>query len=150
MFKLNPMWFRCDVLALLQFHIEPTLLGMAIFARLAGFTWPRLTLMGRILPSPIRNRVGYGFKKKKTRSGSGFYQKNLKPDPKPGPNKTRFPWNYKNTPYIYSYYLTLNPSFLQQQFTPPSVPPHPHFLISAHSLSITASHLASPPPLKST
>ena len=49
--------------------------GMAIIARLADI---RLgpTLMGQVLPGPIRNRVGYGFKKKKkkkTRNGFGFY-----------------------------------------------------------------------------
>ena len=36
------------------------LLGMTIFARSAG-TQPGLTLMGRVLPGPIRNRVRYGF-----------------------------------------------------------------------------------------
>ena len=36
---------------------------MAIFARPVG-TRPGPTLMDRVLPSPIRNRVGYGFKKK--------------------------------------------------------------------------------------
>ena len=35
-------------------------LGMAIFARLAG-TRPGPTLMGRVLPGSIRNRVRYGF-----------------------------------------------------------------------------------------
>ena len=44
---------------------------MAIFARPAD-TRPGPTLMGRVLPGPIKNRVGYGFKKKKkTRNGSG-------------------------------------------------------------------------------
>ena len=38
--------------------------GMTIFSRPAG-TRPGPTLMGRVLPSPFRNRVGYGFKKKK-------------------------------------------------------------------------------------
>ena len=36
---------------------------MAIFSRPAG-TRPGPTLMGRVLPDLIRNRVGYGFKKK--------------------------------------------------------------------------------------
>ena len=39
---------------------------------------PGLALMGWILPSPIKNRVGFGFLKKKTRSrfglGPGFYK----------------------------------------------------------------------------
>ena len=35
-------------------------LGMAIFARPAS-TWPGPTLMGRVLPGSIRNRVGYEF-----------------------------------------------------------------------------------------
>jgi len=49
-------------------------LGMAIFARSAG-TRSGPTLMGRILPGSIRNRVGYGFPKKnpkRVRVGSGF------------------------------------------------------------------------------
>ena len=50
-------------------------LGMAIFARPVD-TRPGLTLMGRVLPDPFRNRVGYGFKKKnlkRVRVGYGFY-----------------------------------------------------------------------------
>ena len=35
-------------------------LGMAIFARPAS-TWPGPTLVGRVLPRSIRNRVGYEF-----------------------------------------------------------------------------------------
>ena len=50
---------------------------MAIFARLAD-TQPNSTLMGRILPGSIKNRVGFGFLKKKTpkrvRVRSGFLQ----------------------------------------------------------------------------
>ena len=50
---------------------------MAIFARLAD-TQPNSTLMGRILPGPIKNRVGFGFLKKKTPKRvlvrSGFLQ----------------------------------------------------------------------------
>ena len=46
--------------------------GMAIFARPAG-TQSGPTLMGRILPGPIRNRVGYGFfLKKKPEAGPGW------------------------------------------------------------------------------
>ena len=37
---------------------------MAISARPAG-TRSGPTLMGQVLPGPIKNRVGYGFKKKK-------------------------------------------------------------------------------------
>ena len=57
-------------------------LGMAIFAQPAD-TRPSPTLMGRILPDPIRNRVRYGFlkKKKKTqtrsRSGPSFIKKKI-------------------------------------------------------------------------
>ena len=55
---------------------EERQLGMAIFTRSAG-TRSGPTLMGRVLPGPIKNRVGYGFKKKKNpkrvRVGSGFY-----------------------------------------------------------------------------
>ena len=55
--------------------------GMAIQARPAG-TRPGPTIMGRILPGPIKNRVGYGFKTKNPKRvwvGSGFWKK-------PGPN----------------------------------------------------------------
>ena len=57
---------------------------MAIFARPVD-TRPGPTLMGRVLPGPIRNRVGYEFLKKKTRNGFGsglsFIKKKPKPDP---------------------------------------------------------------------
>ena len=102
--------------------------------------------MGWVLPSPIRNRVGYGLKKK-TQSKFGFYKKkNLKPNPKLGPNKNSIPWNYKNTPYIYTYNLTLIPHFFSSnsELPPPSLSPHPHSdtpspsaqsLISAHTVN---------------
>ena len=48
--------------------------GMAIFARSVG-TRSGPTIMGWILPGPIRNRVGYGFPKKnlkRVRVGSEF------------------------------------------------------------------------------
>ena len=51
--------------------------GMAIFARPAGTRFGP-TLMCRVLYGPIRNRVGYRFKKKtrsKSKSGSGFIKK---------------------------------------------------------------------------
>ena len=50
------------------------LLGMTIFARPAD-TRPGPTLMGRVLPGPIKNRVGYGFKKKKPETGPDFIKK---------------------------------------------------------------------------
>ena len=69
-------------------------LGMAIFAQLAG-TRLSPTLMGRILPGLIKNRVGYGFKKKKNPKRVwvrfGFYQKNPRPDSKPGSDKNPVP-----------------------------------------------------------
>ena len=54
---------------------------MAIFAQPVG-TWPGSTLMGRVLPGLIRNRVGFG-----------FYKKKLKPDPykNPVPKITKIP-----------------------------------------------------------
>ena len=69
--------------------------GMAIFARSAG-TRPDPTLMGWILPSLIRNRVGYGFFKKKKKPEAGSSQvsvlsKNLKLNSKPGPDITQLP-----------------------------------------------------------
>ena len=59
------------------------LVGMAIFARPAD-TRPDPTLMGRILPGPFRNRVGYGFKKKKPETGPGFIKKiQTRPETRP-------------------------------------------------------------------
>ena len=63
------------------FVLKTLCLGMAIFARSAG-TRSGPTLMGRILPGPIRNRVGYGFPKKnpkRVRVGFGFFLKNPNP-----------------------------------------------------------------------
>ena len=92
---------------------------MAIFARPAD-TRPGPTLMGRILPGPFRNRVGYGFKKKKPETGPGRVRVLLKkprPDPYKNPYKTRYPKLQKYpTIYIYSYNLTLtNPHFFNLQ-----------------------------------
>ena len=91
---------------------------MAIFARPAD-TRPGPTLMGRILPGPFRNRVGYGFKKKNPKRVRVLLKN---PDPTRDPTriKTRIKpgtQNYKNTLiYIYSYNLTLtNPSFFNLQ-----------------------------------
>ena len=56
---------------------------MAIFAWPAD-TRPGPTLMGRVLPGPIRNRIGYGFFKKnlkRVRVGSGFYLKKTQTRP---------------------------------------------------------------------
>ena len=38
------------------------------------------TLMGRILPGSIKNRIGYGLKKKKPEAGPSFIKKTQKPD----------------------------------------------------------------------
>ena len=54
---------------------------MAISVRPTS-TRPGPILMGRILPDPIKNRVGYGFLKKnpkRVRIGSGFYKKTRNP-----------------------------------------------------------------------
>ena len=59
---------------------------MAIFARPVDARL-NLTLMGWVLPGPIKNRVGYGLKKKnpkRIRVKFGFYKKsgpNLDSDP---------------------------------------------------------------------
>ena len=47
-----------------------TLLGMAIYAWLVG-TRLSPTLMGQVLLDPIKNRVGFGFKKKTLEAGPG-------------------------------------------------------------------------------
>ena len=57
--------------------------GMAIYIRPAD-TRPGPTLMGRILPGPIKNRVGYGFFKKNPKR-----VRVLLKNPKPDPVKTR-------------------------------------------------------------
>ena len=94
------------------------------------------TLMGWILPGPIKNRVGYGFKKKnpkRVRVRFEFYQKTRNP--------TRLRPGYiiykitKLPSYIYIYIVkTLNSPFRSsfQPLTP---------LISS-ALSVTASHLS--------
>ena len=113
---------------------------MAIFAQPAGI-WPGPTLMGRVLPGPIRNRVGYGFLKKTSKRvqvGFRFYQKNPKPDPKPNPDITRLKLQ-KKALYIYRAITNPSPSFVQQQLTPPS---QLLTLIEAHSSS--HSHLIHP------
>ena len=72
----NVAWFLMgDLLRLSLWNRSLGLpVGMAIFTRSAGIrSGP--TLMGRILPNPIRNRVGFGFLKKtrtRSRSGTGF------------------------------------------------------------------------------
>ena len=65
---------------------------MAIFARPAD-TRPGPTLMGRILPGPFRNRVGYGLKKK-PETGPGRVRvlfKKPRPDPYKNPYKNPVP-----------------------------------------------------------
>ena len=85
---------------------------MAIQARPAS-TRPSPTLMGRISPDPIKNRVGYGFKRKNLKRfqvGSGFWKKTrLEPDP----TRLNLKENYYNTIYIYIYIsLIANPKSL--------------------------------------
>ena len=120
---------------------------MAIFDQPEG-TRPGPTLMGRVLPGPIRNRVGYGFlklKKKKTRSGSGFYQKKKKPrdlTQNPTQIKTRYP-EITKIPYIYTCNLTLIPHFSSTTTKLNSLPASVrHFLslISAQSHTSTLPH----------
>ena len=61
---------------------------MAIWARPVG-TRPGPTLMGRILPGSIKNRVGYGFFFKKPEAGPGWVRVLIKTQPEPGPGSTR-------------------------------------------------------------
>ena len=99
---------------------------MAIFAKPVG-TRPSSTLMGRVLPGLIRNRVGYGFLKKnpkRVRVGSRFYQKTRDSTRNPARLKTRYP-KLQKYPFslslslsIYIYNLTLIPHFFS---LPPSV-----------------------------
>ena len=80
-------------------------------------TRPNPTLMGQILPNPIKNRVGYGFKKKNLKQvwvGSRFYQKL---SPKPGPNLDSDPVTLKlqKNPYIYIVVNPNHPSLISAQ-----------------------------------
>ena len=68
---------------------------MAIFARPADTQFGS-TLMCWVLYRPIRNKVGYRLKKikknpKQVQVGFEFYQKNLRPNLKPGPDKNPIP-----------------------------------------------------------
>ena len=96
-------------------------------------TRPGPTLMGRILPDPIKNRVEYGFKKKnpkRVQVGSGFYQKTRNPIwLRPG----YIIYKITKLPSYICIVKTLNFQFLSsfQPLTP---------LISS-TLSLTASHL---------
>ena len=72
--------------------------GMAIQARPAG-TRPNPTLMGQVLSGPIKDRVGYGFKTKKSEAGLGRAWVLMKP----GPNPTRLRIKLLTYPYIYIY-----------------------------------------------
>ena len=74
---------------------------MAIVARPAG-TQSGPTLMGRVLPDPIKNKVGFGFFKKKP---SKRVRVSCKTRPEPGPDPTRLQVNKitKKPFYIYTY-----------------------------------------------
>ena len=92
----------------------------------------------------------------KTRSRSGFYQKNLRPNPKPGLDKNPVPQNYKNALYIYiyTYNLTLIP-ISSVASLPQSNTPSPSFQLNPtlrHSLTLTPTlrHSLTPPSLSLT
>ena len=103
---------------------ESPLLGMAIFAQLVG-TRPGSTLMGLILPGLIRNRVEYGFKKKKKNPNRirGLSKKSeTRPETQPG----------------------YNPVFLKLPKNPPiyiaiTNPKIPHFFSTQQQLAAHAS-----------
>ena len=97
-------------------------LGMAIYARPAD-TRSSLTLIGWILPSQIKNRVG-----------SGFLQK---------PNSTHLKLKLpKKTIYIYSYIYKLIKPYLS--FHSSTQSPHPYPLISLTLLTLTHPQALSP------
>ena len=76
---------------------------MAIIARPVD-TRSGPTLMGRILPGPIKNRVEFGFKKKKPEAGSGQVQVFGKTQPRPDPTRLQDKTITKKTLlYIYAY-----------------------------------------------
>ena len=76
---------------------------MAIVARSVG-TRSGSTLMGRVLPDPIKNRVGFAFLKKNPKRVRVFCKTQL--EPKPGPDPTRLQVKKitkKTLLYIYIY-----------------------------------------------
>ena len=106
-------------------------------------TRPGPTLMGRILPDPLRNRVKYRFiKKKKPDSSPGFIKN-------PARTWTRIWPNYSKitkTPLIY---MVVNPKSLthppliisfQFQLTPHASCPHPNPQSLCHSCSHAQEH----------
>lgn len=107
-------------------------------------TWLGPTLMGRVLLGPMKNRVGYGFKKKKPEVGSGFIKKTQDPTRNPARIKTRYP-EITKIPYIYihTYNLTLIPYFFSSNSELSSLPPsvrHSLSLISTQSYTLTLPH----------
>ena len=62
--------------------------GMTIYTRPVG-TQPGSTLVGRVLPGLMKNRVRFGFKKKKPEMGLGRVRVLAKTQPELGPNSTR-------------------------------------------------------------
>ena len=103
------------------------LLGMAIFTRSAG-TRSGPTLMGRILPDPIRNRVGFGFLKKKPKPGPGRVRVFIKPRPEPDP-------------YLILLKKKKIPRYKYYSFSSKNHFPNPNFsTLSRPSLSLTLSH----------
>ena len=90
--------------------------------------------MGRVLPDLIRNRVGYGLKKKKkkkTRNGSRLGLGFIKKTQDPARLKTGYP-KLQNYPiYIYTYNLTLS-SIRIPHFS--SLPPSVRYSLSLSSV----------------
>ena len=99
--------------------------------------------MGRILPGPIKNRVGYGFLKK-TRSGSGSGLGFIKKTQNPTRNLTRLRPDYiiykitKLPSYIYKV-KTLNFQFLSS-FQP--LKSHASHLFSSLTLCLSSLQLS--------
>ena len=99
--------------------------------------------MGRILPGPIKNRVGYGFLKK-TRSGSGSGLGFIKKTQNPTRNLTRLRPDYiiykitKLPSYIYKV-KTLNFQFLSS-FQP--LKSHASHLFSSLTPCLSSLHLS--------
>ena len=88
------------------------LFGDDSFARPTGI-WFGPILMGQILPSSIRNRVGYGFffkNPKRVQIIFGFYKlKKFKTRPKTQPGYNPVTLKLQKTPYIYIYIAITNP-----------------------------------------
>ena len=101
-------------------------------------TRPSPTLMRRVLPCPIKNRVRFGLKKKNSKRVQVF----TKTQPEPGLGLTHLKLKLPKKPYIYIYIYKLIKPYLS--FHSSIQPPHPYPLISLTLLTLTHPEALSP------